>query len=77
MAHPKISDLACRTTFYSAFALAGASWIVLLAGVAALQEYIGDDDRATLGLPWWIVSLQFVLLVAMVPTEVLPLSTCT
>lgn len=59
-----------RPAYFLLLCVAVSFWVVLLAGVSAVQKTLGSPSRPIQGLPWFIIWFQFVILLLLLPVKV-------
>lgn len=59
-----------RPAYFLLVGIAAVFWLVLIAGVSAVQHRLGAPTRPIQGLPWFIIWFQFVILLALLPIKV-------
>ena len=59
-----------RPAYFLLVGIAAVFWLVLIAGLSAVQHRLGAPTRPIQGLPWFIIWFQFVILMALLPIKV-------
>ena len=59
-----------KAAFFACFGAAILGWLILLGGISGVQNSYGTNVRSVLGLPWFILCLQLVVLLLLQPSEV-------